>query len=431
MNMDALLTKVEESIVMHVDEKFSEKKVRYLGSNVKLPAIDLDRTRINLNQAFTSQPKDKEFLLTITKAVNYMTDIFNKSHDGFRIVKKTNGKSLTVSGVYKLSIGLSMLLEECKGLERNKEKIVICVIKPGVQDGGKNIIKLVLEVEGYLVVDAGSNVSPEDLLENVKTNKPDMVAISCMRNDSLEYLEKFLFLMNEEKMSMPVLIGGISVNANIAFELSEKYHTKVRYGKNTCDVISATEKALSNVFDLKKEPTTTEVCKKIIVDPVAFEKEICIYEISMNQIAVNKDARNGCLFCDGSKKENCPLELGFEKQSTINESRNFISKFNLGLLIVWGFSPDNIELSRKMWEQLFAIEDFYREISKVVYGFRPPAICPFCSEKECSIKKGFCRQPTNYRPVLESLNINIFDTLQGCFGETYPRGLYSLVLIKK
>ena len=61
--------------------------------------------------------------------------------------------------------------------------------------------------EGYEVIDLGKNVSPNELVEAIEYHGLDVIGISCMRDEFLQYFEAFLEQLQTKDCKVRSLIG--------------------------------------------------------------------------------------------------------------------------------------------------------------------------------------------------------------------------------
>ncbi|WP_272975209.1 cobalamin-dependent protein, partial [Alcanivorax jadensis] len=75
-------------------------------------------------------------------------------------------------------------------------------------DIGKNIVGVVLQCNGYDVVDMGVMVPCEKILETAKAEKVDIIGLSGLITPSLEEMVHVASEMQRLGMNLPLMIGG-------------------------------------------------------------------------------------------------------------------------------------------------------------------------------------------------------------------------------
>ena len=91
---------------------------------------------------------------------------------------------------------------------RSKGKIVMATVKGDVHDIGKNIVGVVLQCNGYEIVDLGVMVPMDKILQCAIEEKADMIGLSGLITPSLEEMVNIAEEMTRREMKLPLLIGG-------------------------------------------------------------------------------------------------------------------------------------------------------------------------------------------------------------------------------
>ena len=102
---------------------------------------------------------------------------------------------------------------------RAKGKIIMATVKGDVHDIGKNIVGVVLQCNGYEVIDLGVMVPWTKILEAANENDADIIGLSGLITPSLDEMVTVAEEMQRAGMTMPLLIGGATTS---------KVHTALR-----------------------------------------------------------------------------------------------------------------------------------------------------------------------------------------------------------
>ncbi len=102
---------------------------------------------------------------------------------------------------------------------KGKGKIVMATVKGDVHDIGKNIVGVVLQCNGFEIVDLGVMVPWSKILEAANENDADMIGLSGLITPSLDEMVTVAEEMQRAGMTMPLLIGGATTS---------KVHTALR-----------------------------------------------------------------------------------------------------------------------------------------------------------------------------------------------------------
>ncbi len=109
--------------------------------------------------------------------------------------------------------------EEKEEGAKGKGKIIMATVKGDVHDIGKNIVGVVLQCNGFEVIDLGVMVPWTDILKAANENDADMIGLSGLITPSLDEMVTVSEEMERAKMTMPLLIGGATTS---------KTHTALR-----------------------------------------------------------------------------------------------------------------------------------------------------------------------------------------------------------
>jgi 5-methyltetrahydrofolate--homocysteine methyltransferase len=95
---------------------------------------------------------------------------------------------------------------------KGKGKIIMATVKGDVHDIGKNIVGVVLQCNGFDVVDLGVMVPWSKIIEAANENDADMIGLSGLITPSLDEMVTVAEEMQRLKMTMPLLIGGATTS---------------------------------------------------------------------------------------------------------------------------------------------------------------------------------------------------------------------------
>jgi 5-methyltetrahydrofolate--homocysteine methyltransferase len=107
---------------------------------------------------------------------------------------------------------------------KGRGKIVMATVKGDVHDIGKNIVGVVLQCNGFDVVDLGVMVPWSKILEAANENDADMIGLSGLITPSLDEMVTVAEEMKRAGMTMPLLIGGATTSkVHTALRISPAY----------------------------------------------------------------------------------------------------------------------------------------------------------------------------------------------------------------
>jgi 5-methyltetrahydrofolate--homocysteine methyltransferase len=115
-------------------------------------------------------------------------------------------------------------LEEEQADSSGKGTILMATVKGDVHDIGKNIVGVVLQCNGYEVVDLGVMVPTEKIIETAREMKVDVVGLSGLITPSLDHMVSVAREMERLGMDTPLLVGGATTSkAHTAVKIEEEY----------------------------------------------------------------------------------------------------------------------------------------------------------------------------------------------------------------
>ncbi|MBL4854495.1 MAG: methionine synthase [Robiginitomaculum sp.] len=91
-------------------------------------------------------------------------------------------------------------------------RIVMATVKGDVHDIGKNIVGVVLQCNGYEVIDLGVMVPCEKILEAAKEANADIIGLSGLITPSLDEMVYVASEMQRQGLNLPLLIGGATTS---------------------------------------------------------------------------------------------------------------------------------------------------------------------------------------------------------------------------
>ncbi len=141
--------------------------------------------------------------------------------------------------------------KEEKGITKGKGRIVMATVKGDVHDIGKNIVGVVLQCNGFEVVDLGVMVPWQDILQSANDNNADMIGLSGLITPSLDEMVTVAGEMQRLGLKTPLLIGGATTSkAHTALRIDPAYEGPVIH---VLDASRAVGVASSLVSDTQRD----------------------------------------------------------------------------------------------------------------------------------------------------------------------------------
>ena len=114
------------------------------------------------------------------------------------------------ANILKASIDPEQLKKNRKGIA------VIGVVEGDIHDLGKNMVKYLMEAEGFEVHDLGFDVKAERFIEEAEKSNADLILISLMLSSMFPQINKVVELAKEKGLRAKIMAGGGPVSEGVA-----------------------------------------------------------------------------------------------------------------------------------------------------------------------------------------------------------------------
>lgn len=113
-------------------------------------------------------------------------------------------------------------------------KVLIGTVKGDLHDIGKNMVVLMLEVNGFEVIDAGVNIEPREFIEKAISEKVDIVGLSSLMVTSMPYMKEVIDYRNGfgHRDEFAIIVGGAPITSRYSQEIGAE-----SYGENAADAV--------------------------------------------------------------------------------------------------------------------------------------------------------------------------------------------------
>ena len=136
--------------------------------------------------------------------------------------------------------------EELGTQDEANGKILMATVKGDVHDIGKNIVGVVLQCNGYDVVDMGVMVPCEKILETAQAEKVDIIGLSGLITPSLDEMVHVASEMQRLGMDLPLMIGGATTSRiHTAVKIDPAYEQAVVHVADASRAVGVASKLLS------------------------------------------------------------------------------------------------------------------------------------------------------------------------------------------
>ncbi len=201
---------------------------------------------------------------------------------------------------------------------KGKGKIIMATVKGDVHDIGKNIVGVVLQCNGFEIVDLGVMVAWSEILKAANENDADMIGLSGLITPSLDEMVTVAEEMQKAGMTMPLMIGGATTS---------KTHTALRiepvYSGPVIHVLDA-----SRAVGVAGTLVSDTMADKFVSDTRAEYEHIRIARAgkTAKPLATLEEARANAFEMDEALKPAAPLQPGVHAYDDwdLADLRNYI-----------------------------------------------------------------------------------------------------------
>jgi 5-methyltetrahydrofolate--homocysteine methyltransferase len=110
-----------------------------------------------------------------------------------------------------------------KGKTKVIGKVVLATVKGDIHDIGKNIVKMMLQNHGFVVIDLGKDVPPEKIIEVAKKERPQVIALSALLTTTMIEMGVVKKELQKARLDIPLLVGGAVVTRGYADRIGAVY----------------------------------------------------------------------------------------------------------------------------------------------------------------------------------------------------------------
>lgn len=150
-------------------------------------------------------------------------------------------KTLTMYDVLESAKNMEKSVKILKPLLRNEDivkkgKILTASVQGDFHDIGKNLCILMLESNGFQVIDMGVDVPQEKIEECIKKESPDILMLSAMIAPTMEVMKMTIEYLREKGVTenLKIMVGGVPLTEETAKSMGAAY---------SADAVSAVEVA--------------------------------------------------------------------------------------------------------------------------------------------------------------------------------------------
>ena len=112
------------------------------------------------------------------------------------------------------------------GSVKRKGKLIIGTVKGDLHDIGKNLVCMMVEGNGYEIIDLGVGVTEEKCVDAVRENPDAFVGMSALLTTTMVNMESINTAIKAEFPQVKTFIGGAPVSSDFAQKIGADYYTE-------------------------------------------------------------------------------------------------------------------------------------------------------------------------------------------------------------
>ena len=112
------------------------------------------------------------------------------------------------------------------GSVKRKGKFIVGTVQGDLHDIGKNLVCMMVEGNGYEVIDLGVDVSKETFVEAVRKNPDAFVGMSALLTTTMVNMGPINEAIKAEFPKVKTFVGGAPVNGDFAQKIGVDYYTE-------------------------------------------------------------------------------------------------------------------------------------------------------------------------------------------------------------
>jgi methanogenic corrinoid protein MtbC1 len=97
-----------------------------------------------------------------------------------------------------------------------KGKVIIGTVAGDLHDIGKNIVRMVLEGDGWEVFDLGVDVTKEQFLSSLNDHPKSIICMSALLTTTMMEMEKTVNIIKQKSPQTKIFVGGAPLTSNFA-----------------------------------------------------------------------------------------------------------------------------------------------------------------------------------------------------------------------
>jgi 5-methyltetrahydrofolate--homocysteine methyltransferase len=166
----------------------------------------------------------------VEKAIEQGLDVSSILNDGLVAGMQYIGEKFKVNEVYVPEVLMAARTMQ-KGVDvlrpliikagiKEKATIIIGAVKGDLHDIGTNMVTMMLEGNGYKVINLGVDISAEQFAEAIEKYNPKIVGLAALLTSTLPEMKNTVEYLKLHRDKVKIMVGGAPVTQKFADEIS-------------------------------------------------------------------------------------------------------------------------------------------------------------------------------------------------------------------
>ncbi len=187
---------------------------------------------------------------------------------------------------------LEPFMDAEKQVAETAGRIVMATVKGDVHDIGKNIVGVVLQCNGFEVIDLGVMVPAQTILDTAREHSADLIGLSGLITPSLDEMCNVAGEMERQGFDTPLLIGGATTSkVHTAVKIDPEYHRgQTVYVADASRAVGVASQLLSAEmrpgFQAETQAEYLEIARRRASEKRA-ERRVTIERARANRVPIN------------------------------------------------------------------------------------------------------------------------------------------------
>jgi len=154
-----------------------------------------------------------------------------------------------------------------KGEAVDKGRILLATVAGDVHDIGKNLVDIILSNNGYTVFNIGIRKTIDEIMEAAREHDAQAIGMSGLLVKSVGVMEQNLHALNNQNISMPVMLGGAALTRHWAeSHLRSVYKGPLYYGRDAFEALDVCDKLAEGTLQFIDDNIDNRLIKRAEVE---------------------------------------------------------------------------------------------------------------------------------------------------------------------